>query len=125
MTFKPANPTVWIEIPVSDLDAATTYYSAVTGMSFNLQETGPNPIAVFGAAEPMGAVAGHLYPGKPAGDGTGPTVHLAVDVPLDEVRDRVAKAGGTVLSPNIDLPIGAFFYSLDPDGNSIGFFRLN
>ena len=36
---------------------------------------------------------------------------------------RVAEAGGTVISPAIEIPAGRFFYATDPDGNSIGLFE--
>ena len=35
MTNLPQNALVWAEIPVSDLDKATAYYTAVTGGSLN------------------------------------------------------------------------------------------
>ena len=66
--------------------------------------------------------SGHLYPGKPAPAGTGPTVHLAVAAPIEDGLKRVADHGGQVVSPVIDIPSGRFAYCLDPDGNSFGLF---
>jgi predicted enzyme related to lactoylglutathione lyase len=69
----------------------------------------------------MSGVGGHLYPGKPAAAGTGPTIHLVVD-DVDAAAGRVKDAGGQVVSPVISIPAGRFAYCLDLDGNSFGVF---
>ncbi|MEM9717077.1 MAG: VOC family protein, partial [Pseudomonadota bacterium] len=56
-------------------------------------------------------------------DGNGPSLHLAAPASLSETADRVRKAGGKVLSDPIEIPFGSFFYAMDPDGNSLGFFE--
>ena len=118
--FIPENAVVWAEIPVSDMARAKAFYAAVVGAELNDQEGGPNPMSVF-AAKDRAAVAGHLYPGKPAAPGTGPTIHLAVEA-VGPAMERVAANGGQVVSPVIDIPAGKFAYCLDPDGNSFGVF---
>jgi len=123
MSFAPAHTTIWIELPVSDLTAAMAFYSKATGLTLKREQMGPNETAIFQAADFMSGVAGHLYEGKPAGDGTGPTVHLAAEGKLEEAMERVTAAGGTVISPAIEIPAGRFFYATDPDGNSIGLFE--
>ena len=48
MTFKPDNFTVWMEIPVSDLDKAIGFYNKVLKTELNLvTDMGPNPVAMF------------------------------------------------------------------------------
>jgi len=121
MADLPEHPTVWMEIPVTDLDAAQAFYGKVTGRSFTVQADGPNPIAIFDAADPN-SVAGHLYPGKPAAQGEGPTVHLSTRASLEDALERVMEAGGRVLSPIISIPSGRFAYCQDLDGNSFGLF---
>lgn len=123
MTFTPTNCLVWAEIPVTDMEASIAFYQTVTGGALTYIEDGPNPMASFQAADPSNGVALHLYPGKPAGDGSGPTVHLAAEGALESVMERVSKAGGNVLYGPISIPAGRFFYATDPDGNSIGFFE--
>ena len=125
MSFKPDNFTVWMEIPVTDLDRAIIYYNAVTNVGLVRDDSGPNPMATFMADGPMEAVRGHLYPGKPAARGTGATIHMASPGKLEDTLARVAGAGGEVVSDPIALPMGRFAYTLDPDGNSIGFFESN
>ena len=123
MTFKPENATVWAEIPVTDMDRAKEFYKALGFAEFAMMEGGPNPVAVFQTADPANGVAGHLYPGKPAPRGTGPTVHLAAPDALTVLAERVTAAGGKVLSPPITIPAGNFIYCEDLDGNSLGLFR--
>lgn len=73
-------------------------------------------------ASNAGGIAGHLYPGKAAPDGTGPTIHLASRDGLENALERVKEAGGRVVSDVISIPTGRFAYCRDPDGNSIGVF---
>ncbi|QFT33142.1 VOC family protein [Roseibium porphyridii] len=122
MTFVPDNFTVWMEIPVTDLDKAISFYNDVFKTELKLvTDMGPNHIAMFTTNKQDG-IAGHLYPGKPAGDGSGPTVHIACPDTLEETMERFAKAGGEVVSDPIAIPAGRFAYCIDPDGNSIGLF---
>lgn len=122
MSFQPENFTVWIELPVTDLDRATAFYNAVFLTDLKVvTDMGPNPIAMFQTPGDSG-VAGHLYPGKPPARGTGPTVHLACPDTLEQTMARFAEAGGELVSEPIAIPAGRFVYGLDPDGNSIGLF---
>lgn len=123
MSFTPPHFAVWVEIPVTDLDAAMKFYSDVFSIEMQkVENEAPNPFALFPIG-PDDSVSGHLYPGKPAADGSGPTVHLACPDTLAETGARIEAGGGKVLSPEIPLPVGAFIYCQDPDGNSIGVFK--
>jgi predicted enzyme related to lactoylglutathione lyase len=121
MSFTPEHFTVWTEIPVADLDRAIAFYNTVLDTELKKDESGPNPMAMFPTATP-GGVSGHLYPGKPAPDGAGPTIHLACPDKLEDALGRVKAAGGKVLSDIVDIPAGRFAYCLDTEGNSIGVF---
>ena len=122
MSFTPDHFTVWAEIPVSNLDNAIAFYGKVFDMDLKRDENGPNPMAMFPTADPTKGIAGHLYEGKPAAEGSGPTVHFACPDTLEATMDRVKDAGGRVLSGAITIPAGRFAYCIDPDGNSIGLF---
>jgi len=121
MSFTPENVAVWTEIPVTDLDRAIAFYNTVLNTELKKDESGPNPMAIFPTASP-GGVSGNLYPGKPASQGEGPTIHLACPDKLEDALGRVTDAGGTVLSEAIEIPAGRFAYCLDSEGNSIGLF---
>ncbi len=121
MSFTPEHFTVWAEIPVTDMDKAIAFYGAVFQTELKKEDAGPNVMATFQTKENKG-VAGHLYPGKPAPEGSGPTVHLVCPDNLEDSLQRVRDAGGQVVSDVISIPVGRFAYCLDPDGNSIGLF---
>ena len=121
MTFTPDNFVVWAEIPVTDLPRATAFYSAVFETDLKLDESGPDPMAIFSTSTQKG-VAGHLYPGKPAPEGTGSTIHMACPDKLEDALERVKQAGGQVVSEIFTFPPGRFAYCLDTDGNSLGIF---
>lgn len=120
MSAIPQNAAVWFELPVTDLDRSTAFYNAVFATDLTREDMGPNPVAMF-PTEP-GGVGGHLYPGKPAARGTGPTVHLASPDSVEAALERVTAEGGTVVTPVIEIPAGRFAYCEDPDGNSFGVF---
>jgi predicted enzyme related to lactoylglutathione lyase len=123
MGFTPVNFVCWAEIPVTDMEKGMAFYSAVTGADLELDTSGPNPMANLRPKDMMNGVGGHLYPGKPAAQGEGPTIHLMAEGKLEDVMERVTAAGGQVVSPPITIPPGRFFYAIDPFGNSVGFFE--
>lgn len=117
----PEHAVVWFEIPVRDMDRSRAFYAAILQNDLKLEEDDPNPLAVFAARDDR-SVTGHVYPGKPAARGTGPTIHLAAPLPLESALERVGENGGQVVSPVTEIPAGRFAYCLDPDGNSFGLF---
>ena len=125
MSFQPEHFAVWTEIPVSDMSRAIQYYETVLQTKLKLTEEGPNPMAAFVTKDEAKGVAAHLYPGKPAQNGEGPTIHLCCPDSLEATLERVKQAGGKVVSDIITIPPGRFFYSVDLDGNSIGFFAYH
>jgi len=122
MSFVPPSAVVWAEIPVIDLQKAMTFYSTVFGFELKLNEMGPNPMADISYQGGAG-VSGHLYPGQPARNGEGPTVHLAVPDTVEEAIERLRSAGGETNGVVIEIPPGRFAYAIDPDGNSLGLFQ--
>lgn len=121
MTYPVKDTVVWCEIPVTDMDAGVAFYSAVFDSELQRDTAGPNEVAWF-PKQNEEDVAGHLYPGKPANNGNGPTVHLHAPDTLENTIERLEKAGGTVVGPIIPMPFGRFQYAIDPFGNSLGIF---
>lgn len=123
MSWIPKDFLVWGELPVADLEKAVAFYRTVTQGEITITEDGPNPMAVFQVKDSAAGIALSIYPGTPPERGTGPTLHLAAKGKLEEVMQRVRDAGGEVVSDPIPLPAGRFFYAIDLDGNSVGFFE--
>ena len=122
MTHKPKNAMVWFEIPVTDMERAKRFYEKVLDVELVVDDSGPNPMALFPVQDQKSGLAGHIYPGTPAPSG-GATVHLMAPAPLSAAVERVGPAGGQVVSEPISIPAGRFVYCKDPDGNSIGLFE--
>ena len=123
MPFTPQNALVWCEIPVTDLPKAIAFYNAAFGYDLQIDDSGANPMAFLPMNPENPGTAGHLYPGTPAANGTGNTVHLAVPDTVEATAARVRKAGGEAHDIVIEIPQGRFGYATDPDGNSLGLFQ--
>jgi len=121
----PDNAAVWFEIPVTDMKRAKSFYDAVFKTNLQVDNTGPNPMAIFPITNMKTGNAGHLYPGKPPAAGTGNTIHLLAPEPLEDSIARLKKNGGKVVSDIVQIPPGRFAYCEDPDGNSVGLFTRN
>lgn len=123
--FKPQHALIWAELPVSNLEKAVAFYNAVFHYDLQTMDMGPNMIAMIPTADGEG-VAGNLYEGKPAKDGSGATLHLVVPDTLEATAERFKAAGGEVLKGDpVVIPAGRFVYGIDPCGNSIGLFEGN
>ena len=123
MASENPNRIVWVEIPVTDMKRAKAFYETVLNAPLKDDNTGPNPMAMLPNHGGTGA-SGHLYPGTPAQNGQGITAHIAVPDDLDKVMANVKKGGGEVVSEIITIPVGSFFYAIDTEGNSVGFFKV-
>jgi len=109
----------WTDIPVTDLDRAIAFYSAVLDGAVTKQahegyemgvlpHSGDNP-------------AGCLAPGpqnKPSR--TGPLIYLSVNGRLDDALKKAGSGGGEVLEPKHQIgPWGYRAVILDSEGNRI------
>lgn len=122
MTSPAQAQIVFTEIPAADPERARNFYETLLQGSLTRDDNGPDPVWLLPHAE-GGHAAGHIYPGRPATDGGGMTAHFAVTDALADAMARVERGGGEVVSPVIDIPIGAFFYARDTEGNSLGLFK--
>lgn len=123
MAYLPSNFLVWGELPVTDLKRAITFYETVTQAELTIDTNGPNPMVIFPVKDSQAGIGLSMYPGQPAARGTGSTLHLSAPGPLEDTMQRVRDAGGEVVSDPIPIPGGRFFYALDLDGNSVGFYQ--
>lgn len=57
------------------------FYNKLLDTDLKMVDVGPNQMVMFPTSDKNG-VAGHLYPGKPAPEGTGPAIHLVAPTAL-------------------------------------------
>jgi predicted enzyme related to lactoylglutathione lyase len=109
----------WFEIPASDFARAVRFYETIFATPLVHNAAFPN-LGIFPYERPgvSGCVAsgeGH----RPCPDGT--IVYLNCDGRIDQVLDRVEKAGGTVVEPKNHIPnVGWVAQIHDSEGNRIG-----
>ncbi|HZS08668.1 MAG TPA: VOC family protein [Blastocatellia bacterium] len=109
----------WVDIPVTDLNRAISFYRNVTARKVE-QEFGPeHPAAVF--AHGGDDVAGCLFVDeeiKPSAQG--PLLYFSVNGRLDEAVSAVEANGGRVIKPKHQIgPYGYRAIVLDSEGNRI------
>ena len=123
MTDAPHDQLVWVEIPTTDLNRAKAFYEAVLETSLIENSDGPQTMQMIPSKGD--SLCGHLYEGKPATSGDGPTPHFSTTSELTDAMERIKATGGQVVSDPIPLPNAAFFYAKDTEGNSIALFKYN
>ena len=115
------NPVTWFEIPVTDMDRAEAFYTAVLGTAFNRQEEKEGMLMSWFPMdmEAMGA-AGSLVKGewfKPSMEGT--MVYFTVPS-IDETVEKVEANGGKVTFPKKDIGEHGFVaWFVDSEGNQV------
>lgn len=105
----------YIELTVTDLEAAQRFYRSAFGWQFNDYGPGYAGIRRFDGTE---GEAGGLALGTEVHPG-GPRV-LLYSEDLDTTLRAVSAAGGTVTEGPFDFPGGRRFHFADPSGNELG-----
>jgi hypothetical protein len=109
----------WFEIPVTDFERAKKFYDEMMGSPLTPMELSPeNPMAVFGDAEGGGCIIlGEGY--VPSTNGV--VIYLNCNPDLQDMLDRVEKAGGSIVLPKTSIgENGWMAYIMDSEGNKIG-----
>lgn len=114
-----ANQIVWCDIPVSDLDRAVRFYSAVLGGEVKKQEFLGMTIGVLPHDE--GEVGGCLFQSlqeKPSAQGV--MIYLNANGRLDDAIAAVNAHGGEIVKPKHAIgPFGFRCIILDSEGNRV------
>ena len=117
------NRIVWCDIPVSDLDRAIRFYSAVLGEPVMKHEEHGMTFALLPHKEHE--VGGCLIAGGTTTEGMKPSanglmVYVSCQGRLDEALNAVSANGGKVLKPKHPIgPYGSRAIVLDSEGNRI------
>lgn len=119
MTETALNPIAYVEIPVTDMDRAVAFYTAVFGTDFERQVIDGYEMALFPASDGAGATAalakGDVY--RPSKEGA--IVYFRVG-DIRAVMARAEAAGGAVLYPVKDVgEFGLVGEIADSEGNRI------
>lgn len=116
MTPRPQHHALdYVELVVTDLAAATAFYSDAFGWSF--VDYGPG-YAGIAAPDGEGEVGGLLVADEQRAAG-GPLV-LLYSADLDATMDAITAAGGTILQLPYEFPGGRRLHFADPSGNELG-----
>ncbi|HYE04051.1 MAG TPA: VOC family protein [Planctomycetota bacterium] len=117
MSDRAANQVVWFDIPVTDLDRAIRFYTAVLGSPVTRHDFPGGALGVL--AHGGDSVGGCLVMGgKPGGDG--PLIYLNASGRLDQAVAAVTEHGGTVLEPRRSIaPHGWRALVRDSEGNRV------
>ncbi|ETA07034.1 MULTISPECIES: VOC family protein [Gordonia] len=107
----------YVELTVTDMAAARTFYSGAFGWEFN--DYGPGYSGIVGPGGAGSPEAGGLALGDSAPTRGGPLVLLYSD-DLDATVEKVRAAGGQIVDGPYDFPGGRRFHFTDPSGNELG-----
>jgi len=101
----------YIEITVTDMDAAKAFYTSAFGWS--LTDYGPEYAGIQGDGTEQGGLR------LDAAVQTGGPLVILYSEDLEATLDAVTAAGGTIVSPIEAFPGGRRFHFSDPAGNEL------
>ena len=121
MVFK--NAISWFEIPTEDLDRAQKYYEAIFQMKMVPLDTPQIRMRMFPLEDMMGVGGALVYNKdfyKPSAS-DGPLVYLNANPDVQNILDRIGKAGGRIVIPKtlISPSYGYMAMFIDTEGNRV------
>lgn len=117
----------WFEIPVSDINRATTFYSTILDSEIPIVDMTAEMGSMLGMLPNRGGVGGALVQNAqhgyvPSQEGTLVYLHLG-DVDLNVAVRQVESAGGQILLPKTSLGENGYCaWLLDTEGNRVGLY---
>lgn len=113
------NPVVYFEIPVTNMDRAIKFYTAVFKFAFEKEVIDHNEMALFPFAAGQAGISGALAKGeiyKPTKDGV---VIYFKTLSIDNVLNLATENGGHILYPKTNNGLGFVAEFEDTEGNRI------
>jgi predicted enzyme related to lactoylglutathione lyase len=116
----------WFEIPVSDIDRAKAFYETILDIKM-VKRADVYDEAVFFPYNPeviqatSGRVTGILSKSdtnSPSGNGT--VVYINASPGIQDVLNKVERAGGKIIVPKKQIPAGFIAIIVDTEGNKVG-----
>ncbi|AFL82331.1 lactoylglutathione lyase family protein [Aequorivita sublithincola DSM 14238] len=121
---KPANSKMkdfitWFEIPVLNMERATSFYNHIYGIKMKTNEVKDYAMAIFPVTTGIG---GALVMGQGCiPSETGSLVYLNGGRNLQPILDKVEEAGGRIIMPKTKISDDAGYFALftDSEGNKL------
>lgn len=121
---KTTNSLNWFAIPVKDLSRAQKFYETIFNLKMDaMPDMEDMQMTAFPSEMGSGKANGCLTKSqmyKPSMDGV--IIYLNANPSIQEVIDRIDRAGGRVVMPKMDVGnnIGFMAMFIDTEGNKIG-----
>ncbi|MEI9943692.1 MAG: VOC family protein [Chitinophagaceae bacterium] len=115
----------WFEIPSADLNRATKFYETIFGLSLIAMDMPNMKMRMFPVDDMMNDIGGAIVDSngfhKPSAT-EGPLIYLNGNPDLQNVLDKVEKAGGKIVVPKTEISpeYGFMAVFIDTEGNRIG-----
>ena len=103
----------YVEFPARDIEATKIFFTAVFGWNFN--DYGPE----YTAFANQGISGGFYRSASASSTETGGALIVLYSDTLEEVQERVERAGGSILKPIFSFPGGRRFHFAEPSGNEL------
>ena len=117
----------WFEISVTDISRAKKFYESIFEIQMEEMEMPGMKYAMFPFAPMNGKVAGGLAQSPMHTPGTtGSIIYLNANPDLQNVLDRIEKAGGKITMPKTSIGQNGFMaFFTDTEGNTIALHSSN
>ena len=103
----------YVEFPAKDIEATKTFFTSVFGWGFT--DYGPE----YTSFKDQGINGGFYKSDCTSSTGTGGALIVLYSDTLEDVQERVERAGGSVLKPIFPFPGGRRFHIAEPSGNEL------
>ena len=103
----------YVEFPAKDIEATKIFFTAVFG--WNFKDYGPE----YTAFANQGINGGFYRSDNASSTETGGALIVLYSDTLEEVQERVERAGGSILKPIFSFPGGRRFHFAEPSGNEL------
>ena len=113
----------WFEIPAKDIERAKKFYEAIFDIKMETMDMNGMKMAMFPFSPEGGKISGALVQSQfHTPSATGAIIYLNGNPDLQQVLDRMEKAGGKVNMPKtlIKEEIGYMAFFSDSEGNTVG-----
>jgi predicted enzyme related to lactoylglutathione lyase len=120
---NPTNPVIYFEIPVTDIDRAIQFYSAVFNVDFDKEIIDNNEMALFPFSNTSHGITGALAKGEiyiPTKNGV--VIYFRTEN-IENTLQLATSNGGQILYPITDNGIGFVAEFEDTEGNRIALFQ--